>query len=74
MMSAGGAVVSVVRVGVALRDAADIGERARLRRSDGGPSTAAYVALAREVAGRVHDAFGVDLVPEPVFVGHAWTG
>jgi UDP-N-acetylmuramate dehydrogenase len=34
--------------------------------------TADLVALAREIAGGVHDAFGVDLVPEPVFVGHRW--
>jgi UDP-N-acetylmuramate dehydrogenase len=30
------------------------------------------VALAREIAGAVHEAFGVQLVPEPVFVGHEW--
>ena len=35
-------------------------------------TTAALVALAREIASGVHDAFGVDLVPEPVFVGHEW--
>ena len=34
--------------------------------------TADLVALAREIAGGVRDAFGVDLVPEPVFVGHRW--
>jgi UDP-N-acetylmuramate dehydrogenase len=38
----------------------------------GGATTAALVALAREVAAGVHDAFGVDLHPEPVFVGHEW--
>jgi UDP-N-acetylmuramate dehydrogenase len=38
----------------------------------GAGTTAELVALAREIAGGVHDAFGVDLVPEPVFVGHAW--
>jgi UDP-N-acetylmuramate dehydrogenase len=38
----------------------------------GGGSTAELVALAREIAGGVHERFGVDLVPEPVFVGHAW--
>ncbi|MBI5105086.1 MAG: UDP-N-acetylmuramate dehydrogenase, partial [Solirubrobacterales bacterium] len=32
------------------------------------------VALAREIAGGVRDAFGVELHPEPVFVGHAWAG
>ena len=35
--------------------------------------TAHLVDLAREVADGVHDAFGVSLVPEPVFVGHAWS-
>jgi UDP-N-acetylmuramate dehydrogenase len=35
-------------------------------------TTAQLVSLAREIAGGVHDAFGVELVPEPVFVGHAW--
>jgi UDP-N-acetylmuramate dehydrogenase len=38
----------------------------------GAGSTAELVALAREIAGGVRDAFGVQLVPEPVFVGHAW--
>jgi UDP-N-acetylmuramate dehydrogenase len=38
----------------------------------GAGTTAELVALAREIAAGVHDAFGVDLVPEPVFVGHAW--
>jgi UDP-N-acetylmuramate dehydrogenase len=38
----------------------------------GAGTTAGLVALAREIAAGVHDAFGVDLVPEPVFVGHAW--
>jgi UDP-N-acetylmuramate dehydrogenase len=38
----------------------------------GGATTAQLVALAREVAAGVHDAFGVDLHPEPVFVGHEW--
>jgi UDP-N-acetylmuramate dehydrogenase len=38
----------------------------------GAGSTADLVALAREIAGGVRAAFGVDLVPEPVFVGHAW--
>jgi UDP-N-acetylmuramate dehydrogenase len=40
----------------------------------GGGTTAQLVALAREIAGGVHDRFGVRLVPEPVFVGHAWDG
>jgi UDP-N-acetylmuramate dehydrogenase len=38
----------------------------------GSGSTAELVALAREIAGGVHERFGVDLVPEPVFVGHEW--
>jgi UDP-N-acetylmuramate dehydrogenase len=38
----------------------------------GAGSTAELVALAREIAGGVREAFGVEMVPEPVFVGHAW--
>ncbi len=38
----------------------------------GSGTTRQLVALAREIAAGVSDAFGVDLVPEPVFVGHAW--
>lgn len=38
----------------------------------GGASTAELVAFAREIAAGVERAFGVRLVPEPVFVGHAW--
>lgn len=38
----------------------------------GGATTAELVALAREIAGTVHERFGVQLVPEPVFVGHEW--
>ena len=38
----------------------------------GAGTTALLVALAREVADGVRLAFGVDLHPEPVFVGHAW--
>jgi UDP-N-acetylmuramate dehydrogenase len=38
----------------------------------GGATTAELVALAREIAAGVREAFGVELVPEPVFVGHAW--
>jgi len=38
----------------------------------GGATTAELVALAREIAAGVERAFGVALVPEPVFVGHAW--
>jgi UDP-N-acetylmuramate dehydrogenase len=40
----------------------------------GGGTTAELVALAREIAGGVRERFGVELVPEPVFVGHAWPG
>jgi UDP-N-acetylmuramate dehydrogenase len=35
-------------------------------------TTAQLVALAREVADRVEDEFGITLYPEPVFVGHKW--
>jgi UDP-N-acetylmuramate dehydrogenase len=38
----------------------------------GAGTTALLVALAREVADGVRREFGVDLVPEPVFVGHSW--
>ena len=38
----------------------------------GAGTTVLLVDLAREIAERVHATFGVDLVPEPVFVGHAW--
>ncbi len=38
----------------------------------GAARTGDLVALAREVATGVRDTFGVSLVPEPVFVGHAW--
>jgi UDP-N-acetylmuramate dehydrogenase len=38
----------------------------------GAGTTAELVALAREIAAGVHEAFGVQLVPEPVFVGHDW--
>jgi UDP-N-acetylmuramate dehydrogenase len=38
----------------------------------GAGTTAELVALAREIAGGVHEAFGVELTPEPVFVGDAW--
>jgi UDP-N-acetylmuramate dehydrogenase len=40
----------------------------------GAGTTAELVALAREIAGGVREAFGVELEPEPVFVGHAWDG
>jgi UDP-N-acetylmuramate dehydrogenase len=38
----------------------------------GGASTADLVALAREIAAGVRERFGIELVPEPVFVGHDW--
>jgi UDP-N-acetylmuramate dehydrogenase len=38
----------------------------------GAGTTAELVALASEVASGVETTFGVALVPEPVFVGHAW--
>ncbi|ADB51734.1 UDP-N-acetylenolpyruvoylglucosamine reductase [Conexibacter woesei DSM 14684] len=38
----------------------------------GGASTRELVAFAREIAAGVDERFGVRLVPEPVFVGHAW--
>jgi UDP-N-acetylmuramate dehydrogenase len=38
----------------------------------GAGTTAQLVALAREIADGVFDRFGVDLVPEPVFIGHSW--
>ena len=38
----------------------------------GGGKTAELVALAREIAAGVEEAFGVALVPEPVFVGVSW--
>jgi UDP-N-acetylmuramate dehydrogenase len=38
----------------------------------GAGTTTQLVALAREIAGTVEGAFGVALVPEPVFVGHSW--
>jgi UDP-N-acetylmuramate dehydrogenase len=38
----------------------------------GGGTTLELVSLARAVADAVRDQFGVELVPEPVFVGHRW--
>ncbi len=38
----------------------------------GGGTAAELVALARSIAAGVEEAFGVVLVPEPVFVGHSW--
>jgi UDP-N-acetylmuramate dehydrogenase len=38
----------------------------------GGATTAQLVALAHEIADGVEHTFGVELVPEPAFVGHDW--
>jgi UDP-N-acetylmuramate dehydrogenase len=38
----------------------------------GAGTTEQLVALAREIAAGVRERFGVELEPEPVFVGHAW--
>lgn len=38
----------------------------------GGGTTTELVALAREIAAGVREAFGVELVPEPVIVGEPW--
>jgi UDP-N-acetylmuramate dehydrogenase len=38
----------------------------------GAGTTEQLVALAREIAAGVREAFGVELEPEPVFVGHDW--
>jgi UDP-N-acetylmuramate dehydrogenase len=38
----------------------------------GAGTTSELVALARAIADTVQEAFGVELVPEPVFVGHRW--
>jgi UDP-N-acetylmuramate dehydrogenase len=38
----------------------------------GAGTTAELVALARAIADGVGERFGVELVPEPVFVGHEW--
>ena len=38
----------------------------------GAGTTTDLVALAREIAAGVREAFGIDLHPEPVFVGHDW--
>jgi UDP-N-acetylmuramate dehydrogenase len=38
----------------------------------GGATTAELVGFAREIAGAVRERFGVDLRPEPIFVGHSW--
>lgn len=43
---------------------------ALINRGDG--TTDELVTLAHEIANRVERDFGVTLVPEPVFVGHAW--
>jgi UDP-N-acetylmuramate dehydrogenase len=38
----------------------------------GGATTAELVAFAREIAAGVRERFGVELHPEPIFVGHSW--
>jgi len=38
----------------------------------GGATTAELMALAHEIADGVREAFGVELRPEPVLVGHTW--
>jgi UDP-N-acetylmuramate dehydrogenase len=38
----------------------------------GGATTAELVAFAREIAACVRERFGVDLHPEPIFVGHSF--
>jgi UDP-N-acetylmuramate dehydrogenase len=38
----------------------------------GGATTAELVAFAREIAAGVRERFGVDLHPEPIFVGHSF--
>jgi UDP-N-acetylmuramate dehydrogenase len=38
----------------------------------GAGTTRELVALARQIATGVSEAWGVDLSPEPVFVGHEW--
>jgi UDP-N-acetylmuramate dehydrogenase len=38
----------------------------------GGATTAELVAFAREIAAGVRERFGVDLHPEPIFVGHTF--
>jgi UDP-N-acetylmuramate dehydrogenase len=38
----------------------------------GGGTTAALIALAREIQEAVRNRFGVTLVPEPIFVGVTW--
>ena len=38
----------------------------------GGATTAELIALARTIAAGVHEAFGIQLTPEPVLVGHRW--
>jgi len=39
----------------------------------GSGTAAELVAFAQRIAARVHERFGVQLVPEPVFVGVEWT-
>lgn len=53
------------RVGISAKHALALVNR-------GDATTAELVALAREIAAGVREAFGVDVVPEPVFVGLDW--
>ncbi|MCA9601826.1 MAG: UDP-N-acetylmuramate dehydrogenase [Polyangiales bacterium] len=39
----------------------------------GGGTTAELVRFACSIRDRVHGRFGVELTPEPVFLGHAWS-
>ncbi len=38
----------------------------------GGATTSQIVEMAREIATGVRESFGVELRPEPIFVGHSW--
>jgi UDP-N-acetylmuramate dehydrogenase len=50
-----------------------ISDKHTLALTNRGAGTAAeLVALAREIAAGVRETFGVELVPEPVLVGHEW--
>ncbi len=61
------------RRGYGSRAGIAISSKHTLALTNRGAGTAAeLVDLAREIADGVHAAFGVTLVPEPVFVGHRW--
>jgi UDP-N-acetylmuramate dehydrogenase len=54
-------------------DGIAISSKHTLALTNRGAGTASeLVALAREIATGVRDAFGVELTPEPVFAGHVW--